>query len=307
VTWGLTALALHSRCTVAFDTSIALAIVRTDHRVRFFGGRVAPTMIFSRICGAIRGLRPRPFASLRPAMPDFSKRCSHCTTTDWRTPTFRAVSLGLTQPISSVEDNPSSPVIPMRSRRAIYDGVQGAPLLGANAQSSNRPCHGLALYSNKFIISSQLRDTTLARLAELFAYTRYIEAGFEHFRLNLKRPREMIGCLAQAPLCRQCISSIVLCFGHLRVPSHSLSTVCDGFISAVHLHQDVSKIVMRSGIGPYFHSLSVMSERFVELRLPRTDHTQTKMSLRLIREDSQHFLKVRLRFIKPSSIGEDAA
>src|SRR5438034_11031152 len=49
----------------------------------------------------------------------------------------------------------------MRSRRAIYDGVQGAPLLGANAQSSNRPCHGLALYSNKLIISSQLRDTTL--------------------------------------------------------------------------------------------------------------------------------------------------
>jgi len=40
--------------------------------------------------------------------------------------------------------------------------VQGAPLLGANAQSSNRPCHGLALYSNKLIISSQLRDITLA-------------------------------------------------------------------------------------------------------------------------------------------------
>src|SRR5206468_4719885 len=71
VTWGLTALALHSRCTVAFDTSIALAIVRTDHRVRFFGGRVAPTMIFSRICGAIRGLRLRPFDSLITALPDF--------------------------------------------------------------------------------------------------------------------------------------------------------------------------------------------------------------------------------------------
>ena len=95
VTCGFTALALQSRCTVAFDTSIALAIVRTDHRVRFFGGRVALTMIFSRTCGAIRGLRPRPFASLKPSMPDFRKRCSQCTTTDWRTLTFRAVSVWL--------------------------------------------------------------------------------------------------------------------------------------------------------------------------------------------------------------------
>ena len=59
----------------------------------------------------------------------------------------------------------------MRSRRAIYDGVQGAPLLGANAQSSNRPCHGLALYSNKLIISSQLRDTTLEILGGLALLT----------------------------------------------------------------------------------------------------------------------------------------
>src|SRR5947207_1246289 len=70
--------------------------------------------------------------------------------------------LGLAQPISPVENNPSPPVVPMGSRRAIYDGVQCAPLLGANAQSSNRSCHGLALYSSNLIISSQLRDTTLA-------------------------------------------------------------------------------------------------------------------------------------------------
>ena len=80
--------------------------------------------------------------------------------------------------------------------------------------------------------------------------------------------------------------------------SHGLSKVRNGFISAVHLHQDISKIVVRSIIGPYFRGLSVVSKRFIELRLPRKDHAQTEVSVRLIQEDSQHFLKVRLRFIE---------
>ena len=43
-------------------------------------------------------------------------------------------------------------------------------------------------------------ELLLACFAELFAYTRDIEAGFDEVGLDPKRRREMIGCLVQTPL-----------------------------------------------------------------------------------------------------------
>src|SRR5215831_6450119 len=85
-------LALHSRCTVAFDTPVALAIVRTLQRFRFGGGCVARLRISLWVASAIVGLRPRPLASAKPASPACMKRFSHSTTTGRLTPTRRAVS-----------------------------------------------------------------------------------------------------------------------------------------------------------------------------------------------------------------------
>jgi len=43
-------------------------------------------------------------------------------------------------------------------------------------------------------------ELLLAGFAELFAYTRDIEAGFDEVGLDPKRRREMIGSLVQTPL-----------------------------------------------------------------------------------------------------------
>src|SRR5881628_3395398 len=64
---------------------------------------------------------------------------------------------------------------------------------------------------------------------------------------------------------------------------------------------------MRGRIGPNFKGLTVMSESFVELGLPRENHTQAEMSVGLVREDSHHFLEMRLSCIKASLIRQDAS
>ena len=89
------ALAAHSRCTVALDTPVALAIERTDQRVRPGGGWVARLTIAAWVSSATLGLRPRPWASARPARPAAPKRRSQSTTTGRLTPTRRAVSAWL--------------------------------------------------------------------------------------------------------------------------------------------------------------------------------------------------------------------
>jgi len=88
-------LARHSRRTVSLDTPAASAMLRTDQRVRFGGGRVAPRMIRSRTSGAMLGLRPRPLASARPATPASRKRRSHFITDGLLTPSARAVAAWL--------------------------------------------------------------------------------------------------------------------------------------------------------------------------------------------------------------------
>ena len=125
VTWGLMAFALQSRCTVAFDTPASCAMVRTDQRVRCAGGRVAPTMIFSRMGGAICSFRPRPLASLSPATPAWRNRCSQWITTRRPTPTFTAVSCWL---------KPSARLSMIHARRWSRWATEGRLTMARNAR-----------------------------------------------------------------------------------------------------------------------------------------------------------------------------
>ena len=60
-------LAFQMRCTLSGDIPTARAMVRTVHRVRGFGGCVAPVMTCSTFSGGRQGGRPRPFASCNPS------------------------------------------------------------------------------------------------------------------------------------------------------------------------------------------------------------------------------------------------
>src|SRR5580658_8217892 len=134
------ALALQSRCTVAFDTPTSRAMVRTDQRVRCAGGWVAPTMIFSLILGSICSFRPRPLASLSPATPAWRNRCSQWITNPSAQADFPG-SLLLAQTIGAVENDPGSAVIPLSHGRTVDDGAQCAPLFRTNIQCTYRSRH----------------------------------------------------------------------------------------------------------------------------------------------------------------------
>ena len=95
VAWGLMSLALHNRCTVALDTPVAAAMPRTDQRVRFGGGRVAPRTIRSRTFGSMLGLRPPPLGVGQAIQADARKRRSHLITAARLMPSLRAVSAWL--------------------------------------------------------------------------------------------------------------------------------------------------------------------------------------------------------------------
>ena len=88
--WGFMSLARQMRWTLSGEIPTALAMVRTLHRWRGWGGWVARVITCSTVCAGIEAGRPRPFRSSRPSNPSRSKRWDHLFTQALLTPSCLA-------------------------------------------------------------------------------------------------------------------------------------------------------------------------------------------------------------------------